>query len=244
MAIIDSIISAESGGDQYAKNPNSTALGPAQFIESTWLATIAKHRPDLMEGRSRDDLLALRTDVPLARDMATALASDNAGMLAQAGLPVTPGSTYLAHFAGPKGAIGILNADPTAPAGSVLGERVVKANPFLANMTAADLKAWAERKMGGKAADAAPSVVPLSLSAPAISPATNGEATANASVFADDPAAIETPRPNPFSFAALQAQQSAAEQNTPPPMLLPPRQRPNLSRSQALAASRGFSLRA
>jgi hypothetical protein len=157
MALVDSIVSAESGGDPNAKNPNSSAAGPGQFLSSTWLDTLAKHRPDITG--SPDELLALRNDPALSRDMTAAYAADNGGILKQAGLPVTPGTQYLAHFAGPQGAVGLLNADPSTPAGSVLGAGVVKANPFLANMTAGDVAAWANRKMGGSA--------PMSIAGPA-----------------------------------------------------------------------------
>lgn len=171
MGISDQIISVESGGNPNAKNPSSSAGGAGQFIDSTWLNMLAKHRPDLKG--SREELLALKNDPALSREMTEAYASDNADILSQSGLPVTPGTQYLAHFAGPQGAVGILNADPSTPAGAILGSRVVKANPFLANMSAGDLVAWAYRKMGGAPpmsmagpAAAAPSV-PVSLAAPA-----------------------------------------------------------------------------
>jgi hypothetical protein len=157
MGLIDSIIAAESGGNPNAKNSNSSASGPSQFIDGTWLDMLARHRPDIKG--SREELLALKNDPALSREMTAAYAGDNAGILSKSGLPVTPGTQYLAHFAGPQGAVGILNADPTTPAGAILGDRVVKANPFLANMSAGDLAAWADRKMGGKAA-------PMSMAGP------------------------------------------------------------------------------
>lgn len=239
MALIDSIIGAESGGDPLAKNPRSTALGPAQFIEGTWLDMIAKHRPDLIEGRSPQDILALRTDVPLSRDMATALASDNAGALSSAGLPVTPGSTYLAHFAGPKGAIGILNADPSASAGAILGDRAVKANPFLKDMSAADLRAWADRKMGAKPSAPAPFSVPAAPATAAPVALVSGVPQALAGI-SDIPSDVAAETVQPMSFQSQQP-----EEAQPPPMFLPPRVRLNLSnlRSQAPASRRGFSFR-
>lgn len=36
LAVVDKIISCESGGDPTAKNPRSTALGICQFIDGTW----------------------------------------------------------------------------------------------------------------------------------------------------------------------------------------------------------------
>jgi hypothetical protein len=152
MSVIDRIISSESGGDPNARNPNSSASGLGQFIDATWLSMLAKHRPDIQG--SPQELLALKSDPSLSKAMTEAYARDNGAILSESGLPVTPGSTYLAHFAGPKGAVSVLNADPNAPVGQILGEAVVKANPFLANMTAADLRAWADRKMGGQAPQA------------------------------------------------------------------------------------------
>jgi hypothetical protein len=162
-SIIDSIISIESGGNPLARNPNSTAFGLGQFIESTWLDTLAKHRPDLVSRLSRQELLNLRANPDLSREMVAKLASDNAAALQRAGIEPTPGAIYLAHFAGPAGAIRVLRADSATPVESLLGSAAVTANPFLRGKTAADLIAWAERKMGGAprqavAASAAPSV--------------------------------------------------------------------------------------
>lgn len=166
MALADSIINVESGGQADAKNPNSSASGPGQFIDSTWLNTLRAHRPDLAQGQSDSDLLALKSDPALSRDMTAAYASDNGAILSKAGLPVTPGTQYLAHFAGPGGAVGLLNASPDTPAGAVLGPGVVRANPFLAHMTAGDVAAWADRKMGGTASAQAPVAAPLAMGGP------------------------------------------------------------------------------
>ncbi|MBR1122101.1 hypothetical protein JQ628_11295 [Bradyrhizobium lablabi] len=160
MALIDSIIRAESGGDPTARNPNSSAMGAGQFINSTWLDTIKTARPDIAQGRSDQELLALRADPQLSREMTEAYAAANGRILSNAGLPVTAGTTYLAHFAGPQGAVSVLQADPSAPVSSVLSPDAMKANPFLAKMTVGDLRAWADRKMGGGAPAPQPSPVP------------------------------------------------------------------------------------
>jgi len=148
MSLIDSIIGAESGGNPNASNPNSSASGLGQFVSGTWLDTIKSARPDLAQGKSDDELLALRADPQLSRQMTEAYAQQNQSALAKAGVPVTPGTTYLAHFSGPQGAIKVLQADPSALVSDILGPTVVKANPFLSGMTAQGLQAWAAKKMG------------------------------------------------------------------------------------------------
>ena len=115
MSLTDLIIGNESGGNPLAQNPNSSAGGLGQFIDSTWLDTLQRHRPDLVQGKSPQELLALKTDPALSREMTDAYASDNQAILTKNGLPPTPGNTYLAHFAGPQGALSILTAAPNAP---------------------------------------------------------------------------------------------------------------------------------
>lgn len=149
MGLIDSIIGVESGGNPNATNPSSSASGLGQFIDSTWLSTLKQARPDLAQSKSDAELLALKTDPQLSREMTEAYANQNQAILSKAGVPVTPGSTYLAHFAGPGGAVKVLQADPNAPVESILGEAAVKANPFLRGMSASALQAWADKKMGG-----------------------------------------------------------------------------------------------
>lgn len=146
---VDKIVGAESGGSATAKNPNSSAEGAGQFIDSTWLATIRKYRPDIAAGKSAQDLLALKTDATLSREMTARYAEENTQFLANQGIQATDGNVYLAHFLGPRGAAQVIKADPSASVGSIVGDAVVSANPFLKGMTAADVRAWADRKMGG-----------------------------------------------------------------------------------------------
>lgn len=222
MALADRIVGVESGGNPYAANPRSTARGLGQFIEATWLEMLAKHRPDLITGKSRDELLALRNDPALSRAMTEAYAADNTAKLRAAGLPVTPGTTYLAHFAGPQGAVSLLNADPTAPVGSVLGEAAMKANPFLKNMTVADLRAMADTKMGGQAPQAMPQQ-PMN-----ISPDLSGEP------FTPFVPGNNQTAPNPAAMmAAFGSMAPPKMEIEPPPMPVPIRPQVDLSRLRA-----------
>lgn len=149
MAIEDLIIGAESGGNPLATNPYSSATGLGQFTNSTWLQTLRQHRPDLFNRYSQQELLDLRKDPELSKQMVGALASDNSNFLRGRGLEVNPGNIYLAHFAGPAGAASVLGASDGSPVSSVLSPEAIAANPFLRNMTVGDLKAWAARKVGG-----------------------------------------------------------------------------------------------
>lgn len=137
----------ESGGDATAANPNSSAFGADQFTAGTWLGVVRQHRPDLIAGKSEAEVLALRGDEALSAEMAGYHAQDNAGVLRAANIPVTDGTQYLAWFAGAGGATALWRADPQASAESVLGAAAVKANPFLRDMNAADVIAWADKKM-------------------------------------------------------------------------------------------------
>jgi hypothetical protein len=149
-ALVYRITTIESGNRCDAANPLSTAVGLGQFIQSTWLRIIQDHRPDLMVGRTRAQILALRTDCDLALAMTTALTRENASYIRAAGHQVTPGNLYLAHFLGPGGAAKALGSNRAVSIAEAMGAAVVKANPFLSGHDVAWLIEWAARKMAGK----------------------------------------------------------------------------------------------
>lgn len=150
MAYTDQVVTAESGGNATAKNPRSSATGLGQFIDSTWLDQVAKYRPDLA-GLPEGQILALRNDPDISREMIQHYGDENGAKLRAAGLPDTDGTRYLAHFAGPGGARAVLSADPTTPVVQVLQPGQVSANPFVRPMTAGQLVDWANGKVGGAA---------------------------------------------------------------------------------------------
>ena len=155
--VVERIIKAESDGNPDAKNKRSSATGLAQFLDETWLRLIRTHRPDLLLAHKESEVLELRRDADLAREIAARFTEGNAEMLRRRGLPVTPGALYLAHFAGGAGAVAILSADDQADAATTMAgadasgrtsrEKLIKANPFLQGLRVADLKGWADRKM-------------------------------------------------------------------------------------------------
>lgn len=135
---------AESPSDS-ARNPRSSATGRYQFTRDTF---VAYHKRVFGGTASDAERWAQATDGAVQERLMDALIADNAAALSRAGAPETAGNLYLSHFAGTGGAVKVLRAAPDTPVRALLGDKAVEANPFLANMTAADLIAWAHRKMG------------------------------------------------------------------------------------------------
>jgi hypothetical protein len=158
-ALVERIIKVESTGVANKRNKLSSATGAGQFLDDTWLEAVRKHRRDLIKGRSDKDLLKLRQDADLTREIITRLVEQYAGTLQKRGLPLTPGSLYLAYFAGPAGAVVLLSAAERADAASLMAaadatgrttrQKLVRANPFLEVLTVGDLKNWANYRMRG-----------------------------------------------------------------------------------------------
>jgi hypothetical protein len=138
----------ESSGSNVARNPNSTALGPYQFLTGTW-SRLYKSRYGA-SGKSDAEIAALRTDPRLNEILMDDLMALNEQSLRSAGITPNAGNLYLAHFAGNSGARKLHRVPPNTPVRDVLGDAVVEANPFLQGMNAADVIDWAARKMGGQ----------------------------------------------------------------------------------------------
>ncbi|MDW6026566.1 peptidoglycan DD-metalloendopeptidase family protein [Mesorhizobium sp. BAC0120] len=149
--MVNRIIHVESGGNARAQNPLSTAAGLGQFIKSTWLRMIRTYRPELFKSMSEAEILALRFDPTVSREMVANLARENEARLRAYGHSITAGRLYLAHFLGPDGAHQALAAPSNALVSDVLGGQVISANPFLTGKDCAYVVAWAEKKMTGKA---------------------------------------------------------------------------------------------
>jgi len=136
---LDLLMLAESGGRLSAKNPRSTALGPFQFIESTFLEVARRYFPDEVAGLSDNEILVKRTDPDFARRAAHAYTMDNATYLTAQGVAATSVNLRLAFLVGPAGAVRLLTADADTPVAKLLSSEALAANPFMASMTAADL---------------------------------------------------------------------------------------------------------
>jgi hypothetical protein len=142
---LDRLMGAESAGLTHAKNPRSTALGPFQFIKSTFLDVARRHFPTEVADLSDEQLLERRTDRAFSRRAAEAFSRDNIGRLKQQGLQATFAQLRLAFLLGAADAARLVQADPQTPVVRLLSAPVIKANPFMARMTAADLLAKSVR---------------------------------------------------------------------------------------------------
>lgn len=152
----------ESGGNDLAANPNSTALGRYQFTKDTW-AGLAKKYPDL--GLTPNG----RTDPAQQERAMEAFTRDNAQALTSAGITINPQNLYGAHFLGAPGATRFIPgalSNPDVPAASLVGPGVASANRTVffnrdgSPKTAGEVYAWmGGRRIGGSAPASAPTQV-------------------------------------------------------------------------------------
>ena len=133
---LQTVARAESGLDAHAHAATSSAAGPFQFVDQTWLLTLHRYGGSLGLGleagfiridadgrarvgdpRVRAALLALRYDPAISGAMAAALTRENGQTLAAAlGRPPSGAELYAAHLLGAGQALQLLSAYRLAPA--------------------------------------------------------------------------------------------------------------------------------
>lgn len=191
----------ESNFDPNAQNPNSSAGGLFQFINST----------------ARQYGLANRFDAGAATEAAARLAFDNKAHLQRVlGREPTAGELYLAHQQGAGGAAKLLT-NPDAPASSLVGEAAARLNRG-ANMTArAFANQWTSKFDGMPAVTPGPGATQV--------PLTTAQAAPNAArpVAGDDPETLEADaryyeKTNPAAAAQLRARAELARKRAAPRM--------------------------
>ena len=126
---------SESGGDQYAKNPKSSASGLYQFTKGTWEGL----------GYNWKD----RFNTGLQSQAMAKLTNNNLNYLkSNLGITPTDADLYGAHFLGSQGYASVYKTSSNTPLSSVLSSGVISSNPFLKGKTTGDLKNWLSQKMG------------------------------------------------------------------------------------------------
>jgi hypothetical protein len=138
-AFLDRLMAAESGGVATAKNPRSTALGPFQFLDTTFLDITRRHFAAETEALNEQQVLALRTDPAFARKAVAAFTRDNADYLTSEGVSASFTNLRLAHLVGAGAAARILKAPPASQVALWVGPAVIRANRFMAGMTVEQL---------------------------------------------------------------------------------------------------------
>lgn len=114
------IAMVESSGGKNLYNPDSTASGKYQFIDSTWKDMVRKY------GKETGITVGMKNNPQAQEIMMQKLTEENRAGLRQAlGREPTDGELYAAHFAGLGGAKKLLT-NPNAPAISLLGKEVGK----------------------------------------------------------------------------------------------------------------------
>lgn len=142
---LNRIMAIESRGKLKAHAPTSSAYGPFQFLNGTWLSVVKKHRPDLLHGRTSSEVLSLRSDPTIGIELGARFTEDNARGLGEG---FTDGDLYLAHFLGLGAARKFFRAPGNASAAALAGPEAVKANKsILSGKTVAQVRAWAQHSM-------------------------------------------------------------------------------------------------
>lgn len=136
---------AESGGNDQARNPRSTATGRYQVIDDTWLR-VARTLPG-SEHMTDAGLLGMRTHPVWQEKVMDALGREYRAALSRVGAQETPGNLYLMHFAGTGGGAKILRAAGDTPIEEILSAKAISSNPFLRGKSADDVIDWAHQAM-------------------------------------------------------------------------------------------------
>ena len=133
--LMQKIAGSESGGKASAANPNSSAKGVFQFIDSTWKG---------MGGKPGEQF-----DPEQNTELGAKYIRQNAEGLKEAlGRNPTYGEIYAAHHFGLKGAKDLMNLDPRTPMESAVSDLVLKQNPQLKGRTVGQVMASLNKKTG------------------------------------------------------------------------------------------------
>jgi hypothetical protein len=145
------------GGLGGQKNPGSSAQGPYQLTNDTWVGQYKRDYPRQAAGMTDDQIKQYRqTDEGqnLTAQLGRSYVDYEAGLVKNLGMPLTSRNVYTIHFLGEGGGPRLLRAlrDDPSVAGKPLSDYVsptqIAANPFLAHMrTVQDFLNWEDGAM-------------------------------------------------------------------------------------------------
>jgi hypothetical protein len=139
---IDSIKEAESGGNQFAKNPNSSAAGLYQFTDKTW-KYVMDNAPDLH--LTEDGRVSSNTDQQ-ERAMQW-FTEHNARILKKSGVELTKENIYAAHFLGVDSAVDVLKSPGDMKLKLLISNEAMQSNDFKNSMKVKDFKNWLKDRL-------------------------------------------------------------------------------------------------
>jgi hypothetical protein len=148
--VIEGYVARVRKAEGDGNNPNSSAEGIGQFIESTWLDLFKRYFPDRAKGMSDAAILALRKDEASAERLIDAYARENAAVLQKAGVTVTEAALQLSHFLGAGDAAKVLTAASGTPLKGLISDASIAANPTIlgGGRTVDDAIAYAQKRAG------------------------------------------------------------------------------------------------
>jgi hypothetical protein len=132
----------ESTGSYGAKNPNSSARGKYQFIESTFNG-VQRNNPDLPKVSFQE----FQQNPDIQEKYQAALRQENQKVLNKNGLEVTPSNEYIVHFAGAPRGTALLKAPDEMPLKQFFPEKVLQSNRLSGDMSVGDFKSTISQKM-------------------------------------------------------------------------------------------------
>ncbi len=136
------IMQIESGGNVFAKNPNSSAAGLYQFTDDTW-EDVMRRAPEL--GLTANGRVSAN---PAQQEKAMLwFTRQNARTLRQGGIPITTENIYAAHFLGARKAVEVLGAPATMKLKMLISAEAMAANDFKNSMKVRDFKTWVAKKV-------------------------------------------------------------------------------------------------
>lgn len=103
---------AGSAQPAMVRNPLSSAAGPAQFTNETWLEVMQNNPAtrDIIANKSPQEILAMRADNDLNRSATEYYAQNNAPTLRSNNIPVNDDTLRMAHGFGPAGAVKVIQS--------------------------------------------------------------------------------------------------------------------------------------
>jgi hypothetical protein len=137
------------GSEGLGRNPLSTAQGPGQIVDRTFVSAFKQMYPTQAQGMSDDAILARRSP-ELQTQMVSYLRNQNVAALPQ-GVTPDAGNLKLMHFLGQPDALKVFKADPNTPVEQLVSPAAIAANSsILAGKTAGQVIQWARANMNAQ----------------------------------------------------------------------------------------------